>query len=262
MPEGDTIFRAARTLHRALAGKTVVRFETRFAQLARADDDAPIAGRRILGVEARGKHCLVRFSDDLVLRTHMRMNGSWHIYRPGERWQRAPHRMRIRIEVADFVAVGFDIPVAELCSERELERDRAIAGLGPDLLGASFDVAEAVRRARSQDARAIADVLLDQRSVSGAGNVFKSETLFVCGVNPFATTRQLDDAKLAAIFETARRLLQSGAKTARDRMLVYGREGQPCRRCAAPIEMRKQGEYARSTYFCPGCQRDPVAAAG
>ena len=127
MPEGDTIFRAARTLHRALAGKPVVRFETVLAQLSRVDDDSPIAGRTVERVRSVGKHLLVEFSGDLVLRTHMRMNGSWHIYRPGERWQRPRSAMRVVVETADFQAVAFDVPVAEFRTARALARDPAVA---------------------------------------------------------------------------------------------------------------------------------------
>src|SRR5215207_1087386 len=102
MPEGDTIFRAARTLHRALAGRTVTRFESVFPALSRVDVDTPLAGRTVEGVTSHGKHLLMIFSGDLILRTHMRMNGSWHIYRPGEKWQR-PHRdMRVIVETGEF----------------------------------------------------------------------------------------------------------------------------------------------------------------
>src|SRR6187549_3423505 len=113
MPEGDSIYRAARTLHRALAGRTITRFQSVFPQLNRVDDDAPLRGRTIEGVEARGKHLLFRFSGDLVLRTHMRMNGSWHIYRLGERWQRPRADMRIVVATAAYEAVAFTVPVAE-----------------------------------------------------------------------------------------------------------------------------------------------------
>ena len=131
MPEGDTIFRAARTLHRALAGHVVTRFDTAYAPLARVHDDTPITGRTVEAVEARGKHLVMRFSGDLVLRTHMRMHGSWHIYRPGERWQRPPREMRVLVGTADFVAVGFNVPDAEFEAARDVGARDAIARLGP-----------------------------------------------------------------------------------------------------------------------------------
>src|SRR5438132_2998749 len=124
MPEGDTIFRAARTLNQALAGRTVTRFDSVFSKLTRVDEDRAIKGRTVERVEARGKHLLIWFSGDLVLRTHMRMHGSWHIYRPGERWQRPHSDMRIVVGTAEYEAVAFNVPVAELTDARTLERDR------------------------------------------------------------------------------------------------------------------------------------------
>jgi len=187
MPEGDTIFRAARTLHRALAGKPVVRFETALAQLSRVDDDAPIAGRTVERVRSVGKHLLVELSGDLVLRTHMRMAGSWHVYRPGERWQRPRSAMRVVLETADFQAVAFDVPVAEFRSGRALARDPALSTLGPDLLSDAFDVEAAVRRLRERGALGIGEALLDQRALAGIGNVYKNE---VCFAGPSGALRK------------------------------------------------------------------------
>ena len=120
MPEGDTIFRAARAMNQALAGKKVKRFDSVLPKLTRIDEDVPLAGRTIESVNSAGKWNLIRFSGDLILLTHMRMNGSWHLYRPGERWQRPRSDMRIVIETADFVAVGFNVPVAEFHTEESL----------------------------------------------------------------------------------------------------------------------------------------------
>ena len=139
VPEGDTIFRAARTLQRALAGRVVTEFDTVFPALSRVHDDAPITGRIVERCWSAGKHLLVGFSGDLVLRTHMRMNGSWHIYRPGESWQRPRIDMRVLIGTDAFVAIAFNIQVAEWLDRRRLERSRPLASLGPDLLSASFD---------------------------------------------------------------------------------------------------------------------------
>jgi endonuclease-8 len=278
MPVGDTIFRAARTLHRALAGKQVVRFETALAQLSRVDDDAPIAGRMVTGVRSVGKHLLLEFSGDLVLRTHMRMAGSWHIYRPGERWRRPRASMRVVVETADFQAVAFDVPVAEFGTARELARDPAVASLGPDVLAEGFDEDEAVRRLRERSVRGIGDALLDQRALAGIGNVFKSEVCFAERVHPFTPVSAVDDATLLRLVRTARRFLgmnvleSSGGRmvtytglrrtTRRGdrsaRLWVYGRVGQPCRVCGAPIAREKRGPEARSTYFCPRCQVAPL----
>jgi endonuclease-8 len=274
MPEGDTIFRAARTLGRALAGKTVTRFETAYAHVAAADVDAPVVGRTVEEVRAVGKHLLIRFSGGLVLRTHMRMNGSWHIYRPGERWQRPRQAMRVLVETADFVAVGFDVPIAVLESEAALARHGELERLGPDLLGATFDEDEALRRLRARPDQEIADALLDQSAVAGAGNVYKSETLFLCRVSPFAPVATLDDGVLRAILAMARKLMALNVREAApggivtyhglrrttdrahqgERHWVYHRHGLPCRRCGTSIERQRQGVNARSTYYCPRCQ--------
>src|ERR1700729_885081 len=113
MPEGDTIYRAARALQRAIGGKVVTGFETGLAKLARVDDDSPLIGRVVEKVESRGKWLLVYFSGDLILITHMLMHGSWHIYRRGERWQRPRKQMRIVISTEHFTAVAFEVPVAQ-----------------------------------------------------------------------------------------------------------------------------------------------------
>jgi len=244
LPEGDTIHRTAATLQKALAGKVVTRYEAMLPRI-----EAPLRGRTIERVVAAGKNLVIDFSGDLHLRTHMRMNGSWHIYRPRERWQRPRRDMRIVIETADFVAVGFNIPVAEMLTGRELER--ALYAQGPDLL-AEFDVAEAVRRAREHGDEQIADVLLNQRVAAGIGNIWKSESLFACGINPFRKVNEVDD--LEKLFLAARALLKQSAAGQRARLNVYSRGGQPCRKCGTAIESRKQGLDARLTYWCPRCQ--------
>ena len=273
MPEGDSIFRAARTLHRALAGKPVVHFESVFPSLTRVHVDTPLTARIVEGVAAAGKHLLMRFSGGLVLRTHMRMNGSWHIYRPGERWQRPRRDMRIVIATADFVAVGFTIPVAEFIAARDLDRHDELRRLGPDLLSEPFDEDEALRRMQARGGERIADVLLDQRVVAGIGNVYKSEVLFACRVNPFVTAGSVDDGTLRSLIRMARKLLLANVRpslapmttytgyrrtTGRDnpseRLWVYGRASQPCRRCGTPVQIDKQGPDARLTYWCPSCQ--------
>ena len=273
MPEGDTIFRAARTLHRALAGHEVVRFESVLPALTRVHEDAPITGRTVERVSAAGKHVLMQFTGDLVLRTHMRMNGSWHIYRPGEAWRRPRRDMRIVIGTAAFDAVGFNVPVAEFLDRRALARQDDLRAMGPDLLGEAFDATEAVRRFRARPELAIADALLNQRLAAGAGNVYKSEVLLLCGVNPFARVADVSDDHVRAILTTARKHLQANVidptsaivtyrgyrRTTRradpgERLYVYGRAGKPCRRCGTPVQMQPQGPHARLTYWCPACQ--------
>ncbi len=273
MPEGDTIFRAARTLHRALAGKPIVGFESVFPALTRVHIDAPLTGQTIESVSAAGKHLLMTFSGGCVLRTHMRMNGSWHIYRPGERWQRPRRDMRVLITTADFVAVGFNIPVAELIPASQIDRHNELRRLGPDLLSDDFDADETFRRMRARPLESIADVLLNQQVLAGIGNVYKSEVLFTCRVNPFAPVGRVNDDDLRHLIATGRRLLLANVQTAlapmttytgfrrttgrdnpRERLWVYGRVGLPCRRCGTTITLKKHGPAARLTYWCPACQ--------
>jgi endonuclease-8 len=275
MPEGDTIFRAAAALNRALAGARVTRFETALAHLARIDDNAPIAGRLVERCESIGKHLLIWFSGDLALRTHMRMSGSWHLYRPGEAWQRAKRDLRVRLDTEAWVAVAFNVPVAEFIERADLRRNRALAPLGPDLLGAEVDRAEAIRRLALGGTRPIADVLLDQRVVAGIGNVFKSEVLFLCGIQPDRPADSLTDDERHSILDVAiplmRRNTGEGASSgivtyrglrrttrrarAEDNLWVYGRAGLPCRTCGTPIAFARRGLEARPTYWCERCQR-------
>jgi endonuclease VIII len=274
VPEGDTIFRAARTLHQALAGRTVTRFESVLPALTRVDEDAPLVGQAVDRVWAVGKHLLIGFSGGLVLRTHMRMHGSWHVYRPGERWRRPRHQVRVAIHTDAFVAVGFSIPVAEFAATASLARHEPLAQLGPDLLAPTFVAAEAVARLRARGAMPIGEALLDQRALAGIGNVYKSEVCFLSAVHPSTPVAALSDGQLAKLVEMARRLLQlnvaetSGAaivtfagirSTTRSadpsaRLWVYGRRGRPCRRCGTAIRAQKQGADARSTYWCQRCQ--------
>ena len=273
MPEGDTIYRTARTLNTALAGQRITRFETGLAVLAQLDRDEPVAGRTVEDVQAAGKHVLMRFSGGLVLRSHMRMNGSWHIYRHGERWQRPRHAMRVVVETTHWVAVAFDVYDAEFVRADALDRHRPLATLGPDLLG-SFDHDEALARIHAQGSRPVHELLLDQRVVAGIGNVYKSEILFLSNIHPDTPADAVTDEAWTRLFDLAQKLLRAnvgetsgaGIETYRglrrtttrmnpaDRLWVYSRGGQPCRKCGTPISSRKDGDDARVTYWCPGCQ--------
>ena len=282
MPEGDSIFRAARSMHRVLAGHLVTKFETAYAHLDRVNVDTPVVGRTIERIESAGKHHLVVFSGDLILRTHMRMNGSWHLYRHGERWWRGPQAMRVRIDTTDWVAVAFNVPVAEFVTPKELVASGPVAKLGPDLLGREFDRDEAVRRLIATAHQPIAMSLLDQRLVAGIGNVYKSEVLFLTGVNPFTPVAAVPKETLERMMDLARGLLQDNvidgtspriqtyrnlrmtnrASEHDESLWVYGRAGKPCRKCATPIEVRKMGVEARSTYWCPKCQQSQQSTVG
>jgi endonuclease-8 len=280
MPEGDTIFRSARALNLALQGKQITRFETAFAQLTSVDDQAPVAGRTVERVESRGKWLLVYLTGDLILVTHMLMSGSWHIYRRGERWRRGRSHMRIILATEDFEAVAFNVQVASFQTAGSLERNTTIPKLGPDPLSASFSEDEAVNRLIARPDDEIANALLNQHVIAGIGNVFKSEICFTCGINPFAKVSALTPANIKCLFESARRLMAAnvsegasgrivtytgprrttGADNPTARLWVYGRRGEPCRRCGTLILMRKQGPGVRSTYWCPQCQPLPESS--
>ena len=285
MPEGDTIFRAARTLHRVLARKVVTRFESVFPAINRIAEDHPIVGRTIESVTSRGKHMLMNFSGDLLLHTHMRMNGSWHIYPAGARWQRPAREMRVLVGTADAVAVGFNVPIADLLTPQQLARHEELRALGPDLLAdaggvdgrstRTFDRDEVMRRMRAHEHDAIGDALLNQRTIAGIGNVLKSEILFIAGLDPFVPVRGLTDADLRRVIDAAREQLAAnvmepsqtlhrsiGRRTTRSMdpnatLWVYSRGGKPCRRCGTRIQSRKTGVDARLTYWCPRCQPPP-----
>jgi endonuclease-8 len=274
VPEGDTIFRAARTLNRALAGEKVIAFESAYALLAAANDNAPLSGRSVERVEARGKWLLIYFSGDLILLTHMLMQGSWHIYRRGERWQRPHSQMRVVITTENFEAVAFEVPVAQFHTARSLEQHTSLPKLGPDLLKSSFAESEAAVRLRAHPQEEIANALLNQQVIAGIGNVFKSEICFACGIHPFRRVATLTADEIQCLLDTARKQLAAnvlessgdgpvtysgGRRTRRTsdagaRLWVYARKGKPCRRCGTTIVMRKQGPGARSTYWCPDCQ--------
>ena len=257
MPEGDTLFRTAQGLRPYLVGRDVV--------AARAQGPGPvpqvqrIIGKRVDAVEAQGKNLLIRFDGGLELRTHLRMNGSWHRYRPGERWRRPPGRARLVLEVDGTVAVCFDAPVVELFETRAETVHPTLARLGPDLLSPDFDGAEAHLRLRAPERAevSISEALLDQRALAGVGNIWRNETLFTERVDPFVRVRDLDDATLERLIATARRLLTQSAGLAPGRAptKVYRRAGRPCPRCGAPIRSGpSSGEIPRTTYWCPSCQ--------
>ena len=274
MPEGDTIFRAANTLHRALAGHKITQFESVFPKLTRIDVDQPICGRIVDRVEAQGKWLLMYFSGDLILLTHMLMSGSWHIYRPGEKWRMPRQAMRILLATEQFVAVAFSLQIAEFHTAQSLQRRGGFAALGPSVLSNNFDQSEAAARLTANADLEVGEALLKQSIVAGIGNVFKSEICFASAVNPFRKVSSLTPAEAESLMSTARKFLRANVTptsgnaivtytgmrrtTSRanpaERLWVYKRGGEPCRRCGTRIESRKQGIDARVTFWCPQCQ--------
>lgn len=255
MPEGDTIFRAATVLRRALAGAEVLRFEA-----AAVRSPTLPSGTRVRSVEARGKHLLIAFDDGHVLHTHMQMSGSWHVYGPGQRWRRPRRQARALLETRDAVAVCFNAPVVELLRERDVARHPRLGALGPDLCAPEVDLDVIARRlARLPRETQVGVALLDQRVASGIGNVYKSEVLFDRTVDPFAPLEDLGEGTLRELYATASRMLRANLDggprlTSPTGLAVYGKAGRPCPRCGSAIAARRQGEAARTTYWCPSCQ--------
>jgi endonuclease VIII len=256
MPEGDTLVRTADGLRPFLVGRRVTAASAR-APGPQADR---LVGATVTGVEASGKNLLIRFDNGLEVRTHLRMHGSWHRYRPGERWRRPAARARLVIEVPGSVAVCFDAPVVELFEQRAEALHPSLSRLGPDVLRADFDPAEAIRRLRDpvRAGRSIAESLLDQRALAGIGNQVRNEVLWEARVSPHAATRDVDDGTLRELIDRAREVLLTGAATGRRPRRVYRRAGRPCPRCGTLVRVEHQGaDLPRLTFWCPACQPDP-----
>ncbi len=265
MPEGDTIFRTAEVLRAALQNRRITGARAQAQPgLRRVPDLSRLVGATVSNVEPRGKHLLIGFDNGLTLRSHLRMTGSWHRYRPGERWRRPTREASAILETAEAIAVAFNTPVVELLTDADLRRSRSLTGLGPDLLAGDFDADEAVRRLLERAAEELGNALLDQRAVAGIGNVYKSEVAFLEAMDPWAAVASFTDDDLRGALRTARRLLQAntrggarvttGSPVRGQGLWVYGRAGQPCRRCGTRIDVARQGELARLTYWCPRCQ--------
>ncbi|CAN5884958.1 Fpg/Nei family DNA glycosylase [soil metagenome] len=265
MPEGDSVWRAGRQLNRGLADQVVVRSDFRVPRHATAD----VSGRRIIGTQTHGKHLLTRFDGDLTLHTHLRMDGDWAVLRPG---RRVPARLagdvRVLIETdTGRQALALRTPVVGLM--RTGAEKRVTGALGPDPLRHDWDAAEAVRRLGAQPTRPLVAALLDQRLLAGLGNLWVNELLFVRGHSPWTAAGEVDLTRLVSM--AARMLRHSitvqgnGQVTTGDTRpghehWVYGRSGQPCRRCRTPV--RHVGEVAgdaerRATWWCPYCQPGP-----
>lgn len=257
MPEGDTIHRAAARISSVLTSQ--VPDEILTPQPRHAADRWPerLAGRAVRSVDAYGKHLFLRFEGDITLHSHLRMTGAWGIYREGERWRRAARRAWLVLRCRGWEVVEFDGPVLELMSDSRTRFDRRLATLGQDVLGESFDMERFLRRLHADDPnRPIGDALLDQRTVAGIGNVWKSETCFAAGIDPWRALAHLSDEEAATLLRIAREGMRRSASegsSARPRA-VYRRAGQPCRRCGSPIAQRHQGDGNRLTFWCPRCQ--------
>jgi endonuclease-8 len=265
VPEGDTVWLAARRMERALAGSTLRRGELRVPQLAVVD----LAGVGVREVVPRGKHLLIRLADERTLHTHFRMDGSWHIYRPGAKWRGGPaYDIRAILTTGEWECVGYRLH--DMALVPTAEEDALVGHLGPDVLGADWDLDEALRRLRAHPDEQIGVALLDQRNLAGIGNLYKVESLFLGGVHPWARVADVPD--LAGLVTRARTLMlanrerpeqsTTGSLRRGEDHWVFGRRGRPCRRCGTTILLGEQGPdlQERVTWWCPRCQpaRSPI----
>jgi endonuclease-8 len=262
MPEGDTVHQVAKRLHGALAGKVLTRSDLRVPRFATAD----LTGLTVLDVTPRGKHLLTRIEGGLTLHSHLKMDGAWKIYAPGQRWSGGPaHQIRAVLGTADRTAVGYRLPVLELL--RTSEEHRAVGHLGPDLLGPDWDPDRALQNLLSDPGRALGEALLDQRNLAGIGNIYKSELCFLLRASPWLPVGGLPTEHAARLPALAKRLLEANrdrpARNTTGRreqsLFVYGRAPRPCLRCGTPVRVADQGDGSRErpTYWCPSCQWGP-----
>ncbi len=283
MPEGDTVWRTARHLDQALRGHRLVDCDIRVPAFATAD----LTGAVVEQTVSRGKHLLTRLGPvptlgdggsvpaqpagagapgaGTTLHTHLKMEGAWHLYRPGTRWRRPAHEARIVLRTDTWTAVGFALGIVELLA-RDAEDD-AVGHLGPDLLGPDWDESEALRRLRSEPDRPVGEALLDQRNLAGIGNLYRNELCFLAGVHPLTPVGEVPDlprlvrrarAALEANKERVQQTLTGDLRRGRQTW-VYRRERQPCRRCGTPVQVGTSGPLTqeRSDYWCPSCQPEP-----
>ncbi|MEW2545502.1 DNA-formamidopyrimidine glycosylase family protein [Streptomyces sp. NPDC047002] len=251
MPEGDTVWRAARALHAALAGHELVRSDLRVPRFATSD----LTGRAVLDVTPRGKHLMTRVEGGLTLHSHLGMEGAWKVYAPQRRWGGGPaHEIRAILGVASATAVAYRLKVLELV---RTEREAAVVGhLGPDLLGPDWDADLALANLLAQPARPVGEALLDQRNLAGIGNIFKSEACFVARAHPWSPVGEVRGPE--RLVEAARRLLELNKRVSSGsrRLHVFGRRNLPCPRCRTLI--RRDPQLDRPTYWCPRCQPPPA----
>jgi endonuclease VIII len=257
MPEGDTIYGAARRIRAALVGKEIVSIETPHPRFERDRWPERLRGRTVRAVDSKGKHLFIRFVGDLTLHSHLRMNGWWGVYERGRRWGKSPSRAWLVIRTADHEVVQFGGPVLELMTDSRSRFDHRIARLGPDILADEFDAAGFVRRLREDDrTRGIGDALLDQRNVCGIGNLWKAEACFLAALDPWKPVGEVTDEQALAAVDAVRPLMQQSARGGGyvREPWVFERHGRPCRRCSTLIRARGQGDDNRTTYWCPSCQ--------
>jgi endonuclease VIII len=216
-------------------------------------------GQVLEEVRAVGKHLLLRFEDGRTLHSHLRMQGSWQVYRDGQPWRWPRSAAWLVLRGGGRTAVQFRGPVLELLEPGRLKLHPVLSRLGPDILADDLDLQQVVPRVRRRvdPGVQVADLLLDQRVVCGIGNLYKSEALWAERVDPFASIGVLDDALLQAVYAEARREMLASVERGREgRHRIYRQPA--CGRCGGPVSARAQGDDARTTYWCERCLAFPA----
>ncbi len=257
MPEGDTIHYAARRMRPVLVDTELVSIDA--PQPRHRLDRWPerLSGRRVRSVDAHGKHLFLRFEGDLTLHSHLRMGGLWGVFEHGQRWRRSPRRAWLILKTDSHAVVQFDGPVLELMTDSRTRFDQRLAALGPDVVAEDFDESVFLRRLREDDpTRGFGDALLDQRNVAGIGNIWKAESCFAAGVDPWRPVKEVSDGEaLRVVREAGTRMRRAVAGSGYEPSpSVYEKAGRPCPRCGTIVRSRGQGENNRTTFWCPGCQ--------
>ena len=242
MPEGDALHRAAERLQRLVGQR--VEAESPHPRGAATGVARAVDGRVLEGVEAVGKHLLLRFEGGVVLRSHLRMSGRWHVGPQGGERRGRPWLV---LRGGEWEATEWNGPVLAL-------EERPLRKLGPDLLADTTEVEDVVRRLRSRPSRLVGEALVDQRVVAGIGNMWLAESLWHARLSPWRRVDEVADGELAAALRWGREAMRASVRGVRPRRAAYRRAGRPCPRCGTPIESRGLGEAHRRAYWCPRCQ--------
>jgi endonuclease VIII len=250
MAEGDTVLRTARRIEAALGGE---KLHVRGSARGRAAGVERLDQHRLDRVEARGKHLLLHLGE-VVLHSHLGINGSWHVYKQRERWRKPALAAWAVLIGEEMEAVQFGGPTLRVLSATQLRSDPLLARLGADILAPDFDTDAATDVLRGSPDRELGEALLDQRLIAGIGNIFKSEACFAAKMSPWHRIVELSEDELRETLEAARRLMQESVTSRRLNPAVYRRAGQPCPACGTLIAARGQGDANRRTYWCPRCQ--------
>jgi endonuclease VIII len=262
LAEGPAVVRWARAL-RQLVDEPLLEVQATRRWHERA---AGLVGARIEDVETHGKHLLLHLSTGDIIHAHAMQYGSWQVGEPGMALRKPAKFVRLMLRTTAHEAVYYHGPVMEILPPEEVLNHFSLAALGPDIMREDFDPVEVARRLRKSGSREIGDAILDQRIVSGIGNIFKSEGLYLARIDPRRPARSVSRAAQTRLWRSLLPIMRASAShhgptitrdLDGDRYWVYRRRGRACAVCGTAIEMTRQGDLKRATYFCPVCQPAP-----